>query len=383
MIDTVSSRSRGTVLVTGAAGFLGGHFALWWRKSGGRVVALVRADDDAAARLRILQRQSMSAAAYDQAPPREHDSIAPLVGDLGLPLCGVAPARLDELCALGIDTVWHFAANLRFEQGRYDEVMSSNVNGTANAMDLAVAVGARRFIYISTAYSCGAANGPVREDLHPIESPFNNAYEESKCRAEHLVISRSSDFELSSVVLRPSIVVGPSVTWRPGGSEFGLYGLLNKVLRLRGLPPDRHSGPIMVQGNPAARLHLIPVDVLMRDCLDLEAAGFPGGPVYHLTSLGGPMIGEGAAVVCDILRLPSIHVGAVSKSPSGLEKWLARQLSFYSSYLTFTGSFVRSLAAPITLDLNDLERLVAGYAASRDEAGASMESMQRGAGVLT
>lgn len=366
MMDTVPGRRRGTVLVTGAAGFLGGHFALWWRRYGGCVVALVRADDEAAALSRTVQRQSLSAAAYDQEAPREHDGIVATVGDLDLPLCGVAPARLDELRALDVEAVWHFAANLRFEHGRYDEVMSSNVSGTANAMDLAVAIGARRFIYISTAYSCGAAEGPVHEDLHSIAGPFNNAYEESKCRAEHLVISRSPAFDCPSVVLRPSIVVGPSETWRPGGSEFGLYGLLNKVLRLRGLPADRHSGPIMVRGNPAARLHLIPVDVLMRDCLTLEAAGFPGGPVYHLTSLGGPMIGDGAAVVCDILGLPSIRVGAVSQSPSGLEKWLARQLSFYSSYLTFTGSFVRSVAAPVTLDLNDLGRLVAGYAATRD-----------------
>lgn len=366
MIHTEPGRGRGTVLVTGAAGFLGGHFALWWRRHGGRIVALVRAEDDAAARLRIQQRQTMSAEAYELAPPRDDASVIALAGDLALPLCGVAPARLDGLRAAGIDAVWHFAANLRFEHGRYDEVMTSNVDGTANALDLAVAVGARRFIYISTAYSCGAADGPVQEDLHPIASPFNNAYEESKCRAEHVVIARSPEFECPSVVLRPSIVVGPSVTWRPGGSEFGLYGLLNKVLRLRDVPPDRLSGPIMVQGNPAARLHLIPVDVLMRDCLDLDAAGFPGGPVYHLTSLGGPLIGDGAAVVCDILGLPSIRVGAVSQHPSRLEKWLARQLSFYSSYLTFTGSFVRSLAAPVTLDLDDLGRLVAGYAAGRD-----------------
>ena len=141
--------------------------------------------------------------------------------------CPPSPVRLNAehlraLASENIETVWHFAASLRFEKAHSSELMADNVGGTRNAMATARAIGARRFVYISTAYSCGAAEGSVGEELHSLAGPFNNAYEESKCQAEHVVMAESSSLGLQSIIVRPSIVVGPSTTWRTGGSEFRL-----------------------------------------------------------------------------------------------------------------------------------------------------------------
>jgi nucleoside-diphosphate-sugar epimerase len=381
-----SDAGRGTLLITGATGFLGGHFLYWWRRGGGRAVAVVRAPDERSARQRLMLRQRETAAAYMHAAASELGAITAVPGDVRLPLLGLNTARLHALRAENIETVWHFAASLRFEKGQSSELMADNVGGTRNAMAVARAVGARRFVYISTAYSCGAADGPVAEELHSLAGPFNNAYEESKCRAEHLVISTSSTLGLQSSILRPSIIVGPSTTWRSGGSESGFYGLLERLQRLTSLPPEMALQPIRVAGRSTAQLNLVPVDAVIRDCLNLKAAGFPGDPIVHLTSLGGPMMCEAADVASEILGLPPIRIVKPDGKLSHAERWLGSQLRFYLPYLRFTGQFARSLPGPTNLDLHDLRGLVANYGRSNLAAArtriASLNSSTR-SGIQT
>lgn len=355
---------RGTLLITGATGFLGGHFLYWWRRSGGRAVAIARAPDERSARQRLMLRQQESAAAYAHVAASDLDAITAVPGDVRLPLCGLKTAHLKALRTENIESVWHFAANLRFEKGQSSELIADNVGGTRNAMAMAKAVGARRFVYISTAYSCGVADGPVEEELHSLAGPFNNAYEESKCRAEHLVLSSSSTLGLQSNILRPSIVVGPSTTWRSGGSQSGFYGLLERLQRLSGLPPEAALRPIRIAGRSTAQLNLVPVDAVIRDCLNLRAADFPGDPIIHLTSLGGPMMCEAAEVASELLGLPPIRIAKPEGELSHAERWLSSQLRFYLPYLRFTGQFARSLPGPTNLDLHDLRGLVANYARS-------------------
>jgi nucleoside-diphosphate-sugar epimerase len=360
-----ASDSRGgTVLITGATGFLGGHFLYWWRRSGGRAVAVARAADERSARQRLMLRQRESAAAYAHVAASDLGAITTVPGDVRLPLCGLKAAHVNALKTENIESVWHFAANLRFEKGQSSELIADNVGGTRNAMAMAKAVGARRFVHISTAYSCGAADGRVEEELHSLTGPFNNAYEESKCRAEHLVISSSSALGLQSSILRPSIVVGPSTTWRSGGSESGFYGLLERLQRLSSLPPEKALQPIRIAGRSTAQLNLVPVDAVIRDCLNLRAADFPGNPIIHLTSLGGPMMCEAADVASELLGLPPIRIGKPEGELSHAERWLGSQLRFYLPYLRFTGQFARSLPSPTNLDLHDLRGLVANYARS-------------------
>jgi nucleoside-diphosphate-sugar epimerase len=356
-------------LATGAAGFLGGHFVYWWRRSRGPIAAVVRADDEESALQRVRTRQDLVATAYPDDPQAELADVDAFAGDVARPLCGLSQNRIDALRRRGVDSFWHFAASLRFEQGHRADLFRDNIEGTANALALAAAIGARRFVYISTAYSCGARDDAISEELHPVDGPFNNAYEESKCRAEHLVIERSTALGLSGVVLRPSVVVGPSKTWRPGGSDFGLYGLLRHASILRKALAGRTIA-ITVRGDPVARLHLIPVDHLMRDCLDLEASDFPGGPIYHVTSDGGPMVSEVAAIICDALGLPGARIGALPANPSSVERWFDRCVDFYTPYLNFRGSFIRSLPRPTTLGIDDLRRLVSEYLATRVEEAA-------------
>ena len=360
-LAAVRAFASGTLLVTGATGFLGGHFLYWWHRSGGNAAAVMRASDDRSAHRRLWLRQREVASAYSHAPTSELGRIEAVRGDARLPLFGLTAPNLNSLREKNVEAVWHFAASLRFEQGQSSELMAENVGGTRNAMAVAKAVGARRFVYVSTAYSCGAVEGRIAEGLHSLAAPFNNPYEESKCRAEHLVMSGSPSLGLQPIILRPSIVVGPSTTWQTGGSESGLYGLLNRLRRLSSLPHDRVPRLINLAGRSDAQLDLVPVDAVIRDCLNLAASDFPGGPIHHLTSPDGPTIGEAAVIASEYLGLPPIRLGEPEGNLSHLEKWLDRQLRIYLPYLHFGGGFVRSLPEPIRIGTDDLRNLIANY----------------------
>lgn len=361
-LAAAGASSSGSLLVTGATGFLGGHFLHWWHRSGGAAAAVMRASDDRSAHRRLWLRLREVAGAYTHVTASEAGPIAAVSGDIRVPLFGLTESSLRSLRERNIESVWHFAASLRFEQGQSSELMAENVGGTRNAMAVAKAVGARRFVYVSTAYSCGVAQGRIAEELHSLSGPFNNPYEESKCRAEHMVMSESSALGLRPIILRPSIVVGPSTTWQTGGSESGLYGLLNRLRRLRSLPRESVPRLINLAGRSDAQLDLVPVDAVIRDCLNLAAADFPGGPIHHLTSPGGPTIGEAAIIASEYLGLPPIRLGEPDGKLSHLEKWLDRQLRIYLPYLHFGGGFVRSLPEPIRVGPDDLRHLIANYA---------------------
>ena len=53
----------------------------------------------------------------------------------------------------------------------------------------------------------------------------NNLYEDSKLKAEYAACKAASRDDIRLTLLRPTVVVGNSVTKSSGGSASGLYGL--------------------------------------------------------------------------------------------------------------------------------------------------------------
>jgi thioester reductase-like protein len=138
------------ILVTGATGFLAGHFLHWWRRLGGRSVSLVRAKSHAEALARLCRAQAHIAEADSKFATAPLSGIEALSGDLRFAHCGVAQSDRARLRSLDLEVMWHFAANLQFDRRLKSRIRRDNVIGTRNALDLARAVGARRFVYVST-----------------------------------------------------------------------------------------------------------------------------------------------------------------------------------------------------------------------------------------
>jgi fatty acid CoA ligase FadD9 len=142
-----------TVLLTGATGFLGRYLALEWLERmslvGGKVILLVRAKDDAAARQRVDTT-------FDSGDPvlLEHyrslaaDHLDVLAGDKGEANLGLDDAtwrRLAETVDLIVDP-----AALVNHVLPYSELFGPNVVGTAELIRIALTYRVKPYVYVST-----------------------------------------------------------------------------------------------------------------------------------------------------------------------------------------------------------------------------------------
>ena len=255
------------ILVTGAAGLVGGEVCARLVKGGHRVTALVHRNPD----VRANDGTSVEVAGT-------------LRGDVALERFGWDEAQFAEVAAAH-DLLIHCAATVRFDLEE-DDYRAVNVGGTANALALAQE-GQMRFLHVSTAYVCGTRDGLIREGDPLPESGFANGYEASKAAGERLVKRSGLDWAIA----RPSIVVGEHArgTIRQFDTTYAAFKLIAEG-RVRHMPSRR-----------GATLDFVPIDhvaagiVAIAERMDDAIADSPSrdgkSGVYHLVS-GQPLAVE-------------------------------------------------------------------------------------------
>ncbi len=160
------------VLLTGASGFLGKAVLATLARQGegiARLVVVLRADDDAGARRRLLDEvlaaEPFSGAVGAEIRKRvESGRIVAVAADLGaLPTAGDGENRRWA----GIDTVIHCAATVSFEEP-LDQALALNSFGPARLLERLRAAGSDpHFVHVSTAYVADRSAGEVGEDDLP------------------------------------------------------------------------------------------------------------------------------------------------------------------------------------------------------------------------
>jgi dihydroflavonol-4-reductase len=146
-----------TVYVSGASGFVGSHVARELREAGAEV------RDD---RVELLD------------PPALAEAVE------------------------GCEAVVHVAALYSFDapDEQFERV---NVEGTRNLLDAAGRAGVRRFLFTSTAGTCGPVPGrPATEDDEPPDWELKVAYKRTKLASERLAL------EAGAVVVNPTAPIG-------------------------------------------------------------------------------------------------------------------------------------------------------------------------------
>ncbi|MDD5677973.1 MAG: NAD-dependent epimerase/dehydratase family protein [Kiritimatiellae bacterium] len=171
-----------TILVTGAAGFIGSQLVASLSADGLPVRALVLPGSN-------LSNLKESGA-----------EIVP--GDIRDPACLGAAMR-------NIATVYHLAAISRHDAKICEaEYHAVNVEGTKNILESAAAAGVRRVVFTGTIEAVGLSRdgSPLTED-----SPQNprNIYGRTKLEAENLVRAFNSQQGVETVVVRPPMTYGP------------------------------------------------------------------------------------------------------------------------------------------------------------------------------
>ena len=321
-----------SVLVTGAAGLIGGEVCARLARRGHMVTALVHRHPEVRGN--------------DGAPV---PGIAVRAGDVRAPLLGLDPA------GVRFDLVIHCAAALDFDAP--DDVLRAvNVEGTANALALARATGAA-FLQVSTAYVCGLEEGPMAEAPVPAGRVFANRYEASKAAAEALVLESGLRFAIA----RPSIVLGDHAS-----GAIRDFPSLTNVFRLmaRGLVS-------VFPAAPGASLDLVPICHVAGGIVALaERMAAAQGGIYHLVAddpLPAAALAEGVARVA---HFPSPRIVApeaydLAALPPAERRVAGRMLATFGGYFTRSPRFddraFRALTglAPPRCDEAWLDRLIA------------------------
>jgi nucleoside-diphosphate-sugar epimerase len=210
------------VLVTGATGKIGHAIAAALQERGDQVRALVRDPKRAASVLPA--------------------GIEPATGDITDPDSVAAAVEGCELIfnAMGLPEQW-----VR-DETIFDRV---NAQGSGELARAAKRAGARRFIHTSTHDVFHAERGERFDETMLADYPKGTAYEQSKQRAEALVLAERDGMEV--VILNPSAVYGPGPSASVSFDKELFEPLIEK--RLPALPPGG-SGLVFSLGVADAQL---------------------------------------------------------------------------------------------------------------------------------
>lgn len=109
----------------------------------------------------------------------------------------------------GISHVYHAAAKVSFAAKDADDLMSSNIDGTANMVNVALDKGIEKLCYVSSVSALGSyANGKATdEEALWQQNKFTSSYSISKYYAENEVW-RASEEGLDVVIVNPATIIG-------------------------------------------------------------------------------------------------------------------------------------------------------------------------------
>jgi fatty acid CoA ligase FadD9 len=208
-----------TVLLTGATGFLGRYLALEWLERmdlvDGKVICLVRAKDDAAARARLdatFDSGDPKLLAHYQALAAEHLEV--FAGDKGEANLGLDDATWQRL-ADTVDLIVDPAALVNHVLP-YSQLFGPNVLGTAELIRIALTTKIKPFVYVST-MAVGAGMNPAdnTEDAdvrvvsatRKVDDTYANGYGTSKWGGEVLLREANDQFGLPVSVFRCDMIL--------------------------------------------------------------------------------------------------------------------------------------------------------------------------------
>ena len=256
--------------VTGATGFLGRFLVGNLLKRKGTVYVLVRKDS----------QKKFDALAKKMAWDTKR--VVPVHGDMTAANCGLTAAQLRTLSGK-VKHFFHLAAIYDLTADAESQ-RKGNVDGTQNALDLGVAIGASCFHHTSSIAAAGLYQGVFREDMFHEAEGLDDPYLRTKHDSEGLV---RKEKRIKWRIYRPGMVVGHSHTGEMDKID-GPYYFFTFLKKLREMLP-----PWMpVLGIEGGRINVVPVDFVV-DAMD-HIAHKPklDGHCFHLVDPEPMRVGE-------------------------------------------------------------------------------------------
>lgn len=262
-------------LITGGTGFLGRHLVAHLRKT------------EPETRLRLLCRVS--------APAGHDDAIEIVRGDV---TDGTSVLRAMD----GVDVVYHLAGRVSQRPPDRRALFTIHVEGARNICAAAARCRPEKLVFVSTSGTMAVSRRPTVHDeraAYPYDLVSRWPYYVSKIFAEKLALSATAEHGLPTVIVNPTLVVGPD------GGPASTNAMLVPFLG-RGLPAVPRGGVSLVdvrdvaaalpaaalRGRTGERYLLTAANYTLRELADL--AGTPG---RYLPSLPTPLVRDGARLL--------------------------------------------------------------------------------------
>jgi dTDP-glucose 4,6-dehydratase len=209
-----------SAVVTGAGGFIGSHLIADLVARGARLRAFVRYNSRG------------DRGALDWLDPAVMEHVEVLAGDL-------RDWESVQRALDGTDLVFHLGAQIAIPYSYVNprDFFETNVLGSLNVAQAALAAGSGHIIHVSTSEVYGTAQTvPITED-HPLEA--QSPYSASKMGADKLMDSFHRSYELPVTIVRPFNTFGPHQSARAIVPTIISQALTSDSLRLGSLTPRR------------------------------------------------------------------------------------------------------------------------------------------------
>ncbi len=193
------------ILITGGTGLVGSHLLYELAQSGKKIRALKREESNIKNTYKVF-------AYYSDKADELFSNIEWIDGDL------------QDIYSLydaleGITHIYHCAAFVSFDATDKDQIIKTNVAGTANLVNAALDKNIQKFCYVSSIAAIGKT-----EDGSLISE--TNSWKYSKNRSIYSVSKYDSEREvwraiaegLNAVIINPSIILGPG-NWNSGSAR--------------------------------------------------------------------------------------------------------------------------------------------------------------------
>jgi NAD(P)-dependent dehydrogenase (short-subunit alcohol dehydrogenase family) len=328
--------------VTGATGFIGRHL----------VERLLERDGD----IHVLVREG-STGKLDRWDGVER--LKPVIGDLSEPYLGLDEAERERLA--GVNHFFHLAAIYDMTADETSNAML-NVGGTQNAVDLANALGAKRFHHISSIAVAGLYKGHFTEDSFDEGQELAHPYHRTKFEAEKLVRTR---LRVPWRVYRPAIVVGHSQTGEMDKVD-GPYYFFKSIQKLRHALPEWFPLVSIEWGGT----NLVPVDYVAAAMDHIAHQDGLDGQAFHLVNPKPMKSGEVLNVFASAAHAPRtvmrVDRQLTQMLPKGVLSYVMKIPTLREVRRTFLGDLgipeevLDYIALTAQFDARDTQRALAG-----------------------
>jgi NAD dependent epimerase/dehydratase len=209
-----------SVLVTGAAGFIGSHVVEALLEAGARVRAFVR------------YNSRNDCGWIDKFEPAKLAAVEISRGDLANPEALTGAVE-------GTDAIFHLGAliPIPYSYRHPREFVTANVVGTLNVLEAARRADVTRLVHISTSEVYGTPERIPIDESHPLYA--QSPYAASKVAADQLALSYGRSFGTPVVIARPFNTFGPRQSARAVIPTIVMQALAREQIELGATWPTR------------------------------------------------------------------------------------------------------------------------------------------------